>query len=430
MSLKGCGDSFASFALEELEALGNRPCIMFCENAHLIGVFAVNPTKNCYCRECIAEWVSGRKEWKSPLTNRTHYGYALLAQDLLRAGASLEYHRNMIHTLPPIERFKMIPYAFFGFVPLCTSEECASVLEDKSVLALVRRDSPHWHSAFLEVCWRAKALERYPADCVIEFCRHEQRSEEPFVQREIVRALLEACGSKYKTAPLRKLRAALLECRAHYIWRLQQVDAIFVPPERAPGASALLLVRNSYTPPSSNCSHWSSRSGACMSLPRLPAYKSCLQEPTQCDITLKSSCGATYRSQIIVGMEEKSIWRRRRGPPLCFPESSGDAASVASSDSTEAISVSSDALSSSDSQAESSSEVTTKSEKMTSHEESVWILPEGFEYIPRVKKEDEIQDTSGTLAEIDHLLVSEMLGKRTRADFSSHRAHKRMRASN
>ena len=384
----------------------------------------------CYCRECISEWVSGRREWTSPLTNRIHYGSALLARDLLRAGVSLEYHRSMIRTLSPIEQLKTIPCAFFGSVPLCTSEECASVLEDKHVLSFVRRESPRWHSAFLELCWRAKALERYPSDCVIEFCRFEQRSEGAFVQREVVRALLEACGLRYKTSPLRRLRAALMECRSHYIWRLQQVDAIFVPQERAPGNRSLLLVRNPYTQPSSDISLWSSQSGACMSLPRLPAYKSCLQEPIQCNITLQSSCGATYRSHCRVDVEEKRLWRRRRGPPPpCFPDSSGDAASVASSDSTEAISVSSDALSS-DTQSSESALEATPPETITTHEEPVWILPEGFEYIPRVQHEDEIEDTSGTLAEIDHLLVSEMVGQRRRGAFSSQSANKRMRSAN
>jgi len=371
----------------------------------------------CYCRDCISKWVDGCKQWTSPLTNRLHYGWALLTQDLLRAGASLEYHRRCLDALSPLERFKEVPFSFFGQTPLGTPEQCASLVHDKTVLSFVRRDSPQWHPAFLDVCWRSKSLDKFPPDCVLTFCSFEKHSEQAFVQREVVRALLEAYGRIYRACPSAQNRAALLECRAHYIWRLQQLDAIYVPQGRAPGDCALLFTRAPYTSPSSNYSYWSARSGACMSLPRLPAHKSCLQEPTQCDISLHSlqnSCGAIYRSQVCVEMDEKHLWRSRKGPaPPCFPDSFTDSISVASTDSTEATSVSSDTTSS-DSQKSECVQAAAIPRNVTCHEERVCALPEGFEYILRVKEEDEIEDSSGTLAEIDHILVAKMLGRRKR----------------
>lgn len=373
----------------------------------------------CYCRECISEWVKGNKKWTSPLTNCAHYGTALLTQDLLRAGVSLQYHRDRIRSMPVLERFKNMPYNFFGINPLCTTEDCASIIGDKSIIKLVRREKPKWHSAFLDLCWRANALQKFPADCVIDFCRYERNSKSPFVQREIIRRLLHLSGERYKHLPNQNLKDALLECRYHYIWRLQQIDAVYVPDDRSPTLTSLVLVRHSYMPVSANYTHWISTTGACLFLPRLPAHKSCLQEPMYCEIAAATT-GSTYKSQCEAALDKRILWRRRRGPPAtCFPDSSGDTVSTSSTASTdEGSSTVTESYS-------SNSDEDENYDKLSIHEEGIWILPEGFEYVPRVKTEDEAHDTSGVLADIDNILVTHMNGKRKHDMASSCRSKRR-----
>lgn len=372
----------------------------------------------CYCRNCIGVWVNGRWDWTSPLTNRLHSGPALLAPDLLRAGASLTHHREQFKQLSTLLMFQSSPYAFFGESPISTAEDCAVMLADKSVFSFVRQSPPIWTCVLLDVCWRANKLDKFPIDRMFDFCNYEKRSEIPLVQREVIRSMLEMQAARYKRSPSRRERAALLQCRSHFIWREQQVDAIYVPSGRVPTGNSLLMIRSARMCPLSLSHHlWTDASGASLSLPRLHPHMQCFSEASHCKINLPPSPTReiVYRSQCIVEPQGSALWRRRRQPPApSFPDSGSETSSAPNPDSSDASSLMSTEASLTEATSttpESSQQIR---ENLSIFEQAVWVVPQGFEYVPRVKTEHEAKDAHGTLARIDNILVTEMIGKRNR----------------
>jgi len=378
----------------------------------------------------------GRRQWTSPLTNATHFGSALLTPDFLRAGACREFHQRAVRLLEdPWDRFLCTARARFGLHALCTASDCAELTGHSVVLARVRAESPLWSTALLEVCWRAGRLDAYPADLVVALCDKEQRSDGgAFVQREVWGALLALSALRYLDAPCDSLSEILIRCRAHYMWRLEQVDAVHVPSTRAPNGTPLLLLRASYVSEAenANCLWADHANGFKLRVPSLTDDTACLTECLHSVITSKSGAESHYRSRVAVGLSGPRLWIRRRLPHsvasfVARSNRGRDDASI----STTASSPTSDTETDPDPEPNAALGGVNSArcwlDTLSILEKPALHLPEGFEYVSRVKDEDAAPDEEGALAHANEAIVTGVLNKRQRAGGGSGRRSKSRR---
>ena len=344
----------------------------------------------CFCRACIGTWVDSRRTWTSPLTNQEHTGPALLVPDCLRAGASREYHRAAVSALPVWERFLRTAYARFGASPLCAADRgCAALLADEVVLARVRAEQPRWCNALLEIAWRCCRMQDYPQDLVEPLCDFEQMGKEPFIQREVWRQLLYTLTVAYSESANPETERALLVCRAHFKWRLERVDAVYAPQSRTSMETDDTFLREpleleAYV-------SWKSKSGATLHVPVVNPSWVCDSEDSKVDLFVPGVLAPlVYRSRVEVKLRGASLWRRRRGPTLPFPDETG----------------------SSTSEAEEEPEPLKKSWTLCIYEQPLLTLPEGFRYVPCLAGENPATDATGTLDIANDLLVTGLQKKR------------------
>ena len=393
----------------------------------------------CYCRACVATWVGYRREWTSPLTNCTHFGPALLTPDLIRAGSAKGHLRAQVREMEGVERLLRTAFARFGLAPLCTAKDCADLIEDSTYLALARAGAAtnrYW-LPYLELCWRAGRMDAFPGDFVRHLCLHDRSGSECFLQRHVICVLLSVLAMRYQSSPTIANQNATILGREHYKWRLEQVDAIYVPTGRAPGPNPHLLLRASLSSEMGEVTTWKGKDGAVLHVPTAALTDLCTTETAEVELAPKRGSSTIYRSRAPVRLQGSRLWARRRGPASPpFPEYSGLSPS--------AESVSSE---SSESTASSSSSDTSEAEEEPAPEPahaaappppatpppelsidaavrdggalSVWevplrALPDGFEYVCRVADSDSALDEGGTLALANETLLTGLLQKKGR----------------
>jgi len=390
----------------------------------------------CYCRACVAAWVGYKRERTSPLTNRTHFGPALLTPDLIRAGSAKELRRAQVREMVGVERLLRTAFARFGLAPLCTAKDCADLVEDSSFLALARggaAGSRYW-LPYLELCWRAGRMDAFPADFVRHLCLHDRAGSGCLLQRHVICVLLTVLAMRYQASPTIANQNATILCREHYKWRLEQVDAIYVPTGRAPGPNPHLLLRASLSSELGEVTTWKAKDGAVLHVPTAAPTNLCTTETAEVELVPKRGAATSYRSRAPVRLQGRRLWTRRRGPASPpFPDYSG------SSPSAETVS-SESAASSSSSDTSDAEEAPTPAPTHAAEPPppppsppelsidaavreggtlSVWevplrALPDGFEYVCRVADSDCALDEGGALALANETLLTGLLQKKGR----------------
>ena len=391
----------------------------------------------CYCRQCISAWVANKREWRSPCTNERICGAALLTPDRLRACVAREYRREMLKSLGWTPLVTSVAVARFGADPLATPEECARVARDPRLSRILRWGASGAHT-YLEICWRAGDVDRFPRALVGSLCMSDRHGPYPFVQRGVLAALLRSCARSYQTDRCALNETATVILKVHYEWRLAQADGIFVSPEkRGPIYGGLY-----YRAPLQDAMHsrwlqFQTVAGAEMRVPLLNLVEACANEQDDTTISRDGSL-AFFTSRLPVALKGPALLAARRAPaPSVFPDSTGVAEIVDSSDSDsdsdsddeegsreaaaadvpvgqERDGTSTEACPPEESPGTCGRAAATllKEAQLCIWERPVASVPRGFEYVPRVRGEDELKDTEQHVASANAALVTGLLAKR------------------
>lgn len=403
----------------------------FCEHARCFCSFAANPDEICYCRRCIAAWVADRREWRSPCTNERLCGNALLTPDRLRAGVAREQRRGALSGLPWTQAVLATATAQFGDEPLATREECARVARDPRLQRIHKWGAPAAH-VVLELCWRGGCVDAFPRSLVGTLCDSDRHGPYPFIQRGVLASLLRSCTRSYQVDHDTVNETATIACKEHYEWRLQQVDAVFVSPERRGAQYGGLYWRAALQ--DALCPRQLSLVGippAEMRVSLLKSGEACATEDLDTTIT-RENCKAYFTSRLPVVLEGRAWLAARRGPaPAVFPDSSGEAEIVDSSDSDSSSGAEVELAGGLELEVASSAPVAEgeapadapisgarraaaqlKSARLVVWERPLNALPRGFEYVPRVRDEDALRDTEQHISAANAALVTGLLAKR------------------
>ena len=395
----------------------------------------------CYCRICIAQWVGLRREWTSPLTGRVHYGPALLTPDFIRAGVARERLRGYVLTLEPWHRFTRTALARFGLGALCSPTACAAVLSEPTLeeSLMAREASGGWWLLHLELCWRTSNLSAFPAHALKNLMQWDRNENGPLIQRRVWEGLVAIAANRFYKTPDVANRNIAFACRQHFAWRLQQVDAVYVRANRAPGRAALLLLRESWADGAGGLLLWRAVGGARLRVPVRPRAMTCSTELDDSELIPAHGETQWYGSRVPVSWRGGRLWTRRRGraePP--FPDHDGteDPSTARATESTRSTTASSESDEDEFTVSSSSSSVPPEEasllkllrgdDHLSVCEKALESLPDGFEYVPRVQDCDAAQDTNGTLAQVNEALVSGLLEPKRGKPATARRTRQRL----
>ena len=367
------------------------------------------------------------------MTGESYTGAALLAQDRMRAGHSREKLREGVRELSGWNRFVRTATARFGYEGLCSQEECAIVCHDAEAQKDLRQCKGPWLYLSLEAYWRGACLTEFPTAAVVSLCRMDRDGPLPFIQRHIWAALLTTLAIRFQTEPTAANEKAALACRDHYIWRVGQVDAVWIPEERNSSRLPQLCVRASLQEPRSPSLKWVSVSGETLSVPNQNAAELCSTESQESRFVTPYGHAQWYGSRSPVQLQGVRLWRKRRADaPPPFPDNDG--ASTLDGSTTSSESSLSDDSSSTDGEAEPEADsfdgggppvppetVESKKESVTCIpcdltilEQAILALPEGFRYIPRVTEADVAVDETCAVAVANSALVAGFVARSSR----------------
>jgi hypothetical protein len=365
------------------------------------------------------------------MTGESYTGAALLAQDRIRAGNAREALRESARQLTGWGRFVRTATARFGVEGLCGQEDCAAVCREEEVKRTLLPCKGPWLYLSLEMHWRGACLADFPTASVEPLCGMDRGGPFPFIQRHLWAALLTTLAQRFKAEPTVPNEKAALLCRDHYIWRLGQVDAVWIPEERNPSRLPQLCVRVALQDPRSAQLRWASASGEALTVPNRDALAACSTETLES--LLETPCGHTqwYSSRAEVGSQGTALWRKRRAAaPPPFPDYDGISASSASSSADDAT------LSSESSSSESETPlpqsftgsaqapgpsghprdeaVPAVPSSLTIFEQALLFLPDGFSYITRVHESDAAMDETCAVARANEALVAGFVARSAR----------------
>ena len=349
----------------------------------------------CYCRKCIAHWVKGKDVWRSPLLNMDIHGEAMLIPDRLRACRAKTLRREHISKLPWISRFIRTATERFGERPLATPEQCLQILEDSSI-----RKVGQWGDAcshiLLELCWLANDLEKYPGFMVAKLCRSDRKGPQPFIVRKVLEDLLLILVKRFESDPTYGNECVARICRDHLTWRYKQIDAIWIPSQRRNGVYESLFKRSASNSSEPFCIEFIGATGKNrLKVNTLNDDEACIHELTETALYNDFGEQRSYRSNVPVLLKGLRLWTKRRGyPPVLetFPDNTveidsdqSDVDEESETQNTEEIQEDSDNMT-----IERKIEESLKTAKLSIWEKNLDFLPIGFEYVPRVREEDEL----------------------------------------
>ena len=364
-----------------------------------------------------------------------------MTPDRLRAGAAREHRREALKSLPWTPLVIGVAAARFGDEPLATPDECAHMAHDSRMLRILRWGTSGAH-IILEICWRGGCVDRFPRALVCTLCISDRHGPYPFVQRGVLAALLRSCARSYQGDHCLLNETATVALRDHYCWRLAQADGVFVSPERRGPSHSGLYCRA----PLQDALHprWlllQDGTGAELRVPLLSSADACATEQDDTTITRGESV-AFFTSRLPVTLKGRALQAARRAPaPSVFPDYTGEAEIVDSSDSDsdddeegagdiagvsavqERDSGNTEALSPEESP---STAARTAAAQLKEAQLAIWErplagLPRGFEYVSRVREEDELKDTEQHVATANAALVTGLLAKRALEEDTSAR---------
>lgn len=365
------------------------------------------------------------------MTGESYTGVALLAQDRIRAGEAREALRESARQLSGWSRFVRTATARFGCEGLCAQEDCATVCRDEAVRAILVQCKGQLLYLSLEMHWRGACLAEFPTASIVPLCGMDRSGPMPFIQRHIWAALLNTLALRFQTDPTVSNEKAALACRDHYIWRLGQVDAVWIPEERTSSRLPQLCVRIALQDSRTASLRWASASGETLTVPNQSAVEVCSTESLESQ--LESFYGHTqwYTSRTEVSSQGVKLWRKRRSAaPMPFPDYDGTSMSSETS-STDSATISSDS-SSSESEApaarvpadeEDASETAGRPKKestpnvpsnLSIFEQAVRCLPDGFSYIARVREADAALDETCAVTSANGALVAGFVARTAR----------------
>ena len=383
-----------------------------------------------YCRHCISEWIKNSDEWKSPLTGQMMKRPALLVPDRLRAGRARSARRYAVRSLPCFQRLFWAAVSKCGQEPLFSSSDCKAILT--AVLRHPRLTTafPAVCYAVLELCWRCNHLALYPTRLVPSLLQEERNNKWPFVQRGIIRDLLQALADRFKTTPTDDMENVVIACRDHYKWRMEQVDGIFALPKRRLDVGPIFLRPDLLADHVGSALKFTSGDAATFIMPCVSDTSRCITEDG--DFTITSSNGNIrwFTSRRSVPLKEERLWVARRGSaPLAFPDYDGLSTDSSSEESSD------DDDDADNQQACPTVQNGTHESKekagaldlgphlsrctLTILEQPVSALPWGFEYVPCVRAEDRATGGDNFLAEVDEALVTGFISRKRAMPLSS-----------
>ena len=312
----------------------------------------------------MGQWVGGRRRWKSPLTGENHTGSALLAQDRVRAGSAREALRQSVRELTDWSRFVRTATARFGCEGLCSQEECAAICSDEGVRNSLLHCKGPWLYLSFETHWRGCCLADFPTASVVPLCDMDRRGPLPFIQRHIWAALLATLSRRFQVEPTVSNEKAALMCRDHYVWRLGQVDGVWIPEVRNASRLPQLCMRVSLQDSRSASLKWVSASGETLTVPNQNDVEVCATESIETQLEAPYGHPQWYGSRVAVGIAGARLWRKRRAEAsVPFPDYDGTS-TLSQISSTDDSTLSADSSSSDD------EEPTVDASGVTEHEEA------------------------------------------------------------
>ena len=355
------------------------------------------------------------------MTGESHTGVALLAPDRARACQSRENMRQAVRELTGWARFVRTASARFGYDELCSAEDCAAVCRDADVQKLLRPCKGPWLYLSLETHWRGACLDEFPSSGVLPLIDLDRNGPLPFIQRQIWAVFTSILSRRFQNEPSVCNEKAALGSLNHYAWRLEQVDAVWVPQSRNSSRVPQLCMRAGLQDSRSYGLKWRATGGDILTVPNQEPLEVCSTETL--DVVLESEITGHlqwYSSRTPVHLQGAKLWQKRRAEAVVFPDYDGSSSTTtgvgdppsavesSSSDEEDATGAVSQPCPDATGTIERSALEATPAipGNLSIMEHALVSLPDGFRYVPRILDGDAAGDDIAAIASANACIVA------------------------